>query len=125
MSVFAYKHDLSYTEAGRERPRKNDDVALSPSKDETRRRATTKTGEGDSAPHKHAVAARPSTGPAGAAVHALFKRTARRPHIIPQSEPTTSSHSKITLDAKESRKQGPPTKDPVQHRLVDPSTSYK
>ena len=30
-------------------------------------RATTKTGEGDSAPHKHAVAARPSTRPAGAA----------------------------------------------------------
>ena len=27
-------------------------------------------------------------------VHALFKRTARRPHIIPQSEPTTSSTKK-------------------------------
>ena len=26
---------------------------------------------------------------------------------------------KVTLDARESRKQGPPTKDPVQHDLVD------
>ena len=56
----------------------NDGVALSLE----RRDAETsphKDRGGDSAPHKHAVAARPSTGPAGAAVHALFKRRARRP----------------------------------------------
>ena len=73
--------------------RRRDGVAPSPSR---------KTRPGDESHHKdrggrprstraHAVAARPSTRPAGAAAHALFKRTARRPHIIPQSEPTTSS----------------------------------
>ena len=99
-------------------------LPLSKRRVETRRRAATKTGEGDPAPHEHAVAARPSPRPAGAAVHALFKRRPR-PHIIPQSEPTTSSTKKITLDAKDLRKQGPSTKDPVQHDLVYPSTSHK
>ena len=34
----------------------------------------------------------------------------------PNKQPATQ---KVTLDARESRKQGPPTKDPVQHDLVD------
>ena len=79
----------------------------------------TKTGEGDPAPHKNAVAARPSTRPAGAAVHALFKRRARPLACHTSKQTHNKHHQKITLDAKESRK------DPVQHGLVDPSTSYK
>ena len=78
-------------------------ASLPREKEETEKRATTKTGEGDSAPHKHAVAARPSTRPAGAAVHALFKRIARRPHIIPQTH-NKQPLKQITLDAKDSRK---------------------
>ena len=87
------------------------------SREETRTRATTKTEEGDPAPHEHAVAARPSTRPAGAAhaVHALFKRTARRPHIIPQSEPTTSSQPPKSNTRRERIARGL-TKDPAQQR---------
>jgi len=115
-------NDLSYTSGGAtDRPKKNDAVAPSLSREETRQRATTKTGEGDSAPHKHAVAARPSTRPARGAprVHALFKRTARRPRHTSKANNTHNKQppKKKTLDAKESRKGL--TKDPVQHRLVD------
>ena len=42
-----------------------------------------------------------------------------------KANPNQAATHKVTLDAKDSRKQGPPTQDPVQHDLVDPSTSYK
>ena len=88
--LIVYKHEVSYTQAERatDRPRENDAVAPSLSREQ----ATTRTGEGDSAPHKHAAAARPSTRPAGAAVHALFEQTERRPRHT--SKPT---HNKQPL----------------------------
>ena len=61
---------------------------------------------GDSAPHKHAVAARPSTRLAGAA-RAVFDRTRRaRPCSYPKGEqyPQQAATKKETLDAKEARK---------------------
>ena len=135
--VFVYKHDVSYTQADRPTDRPTDRGKRTPSLPLPlkRRDASLERRDPETSHHKdrggrlRSTRARrrraPVDGPAGAAprVHALFERTARRPHIIPQSEPKPSSHSKITLDAKESRKQGSPTKDPAQHRLVDPSTS--
>ena len=65
--VFVYKHEVSYTQAAeRATDRRKMTASLPLSLEKTRTRATTKTGEGDSAPHKHAIAARPSTRPAGA-----------------------------------------------------------
>jgi len=124
MSVYSYTNDeASYTTSGAtDRPRENGTVAPSPSREETRKRAATKTGEGDSAPHKHAVAARPSPRPAGAAVHALFDRTRRaRPcsYLKGKQYPQQAATQKVTVDAKNSRK------DPAQHRLVDLFTSSR
>ena len=81
MFVCSYTNTTFLTQAERlnDRPRKNDGVGPSPSREETQKRAATKTRDGDSAPRKHAVAARPSTRLAGAARYALFKRRARRP----------------------------------------------
>ena len=93
--------------------RRHDGVAPSLSREDPATRATTKTGEGDSAPHEHAVAARPSPRPAGAAGHRLFERRARPLACHTSKQTHNKHHQKITLDAKESRK------DPVQHGLVD------
>ena len=60
-----------------------------------------------------------ATGTWRAAAHALFKRRARPLACHTSKQTHNKHHQKITLDAKESRK------DPVQHGLVDPSTSYK
>ena len=87
MFVCSYTQTTFLTQAESENINaQHDGVALPREKEETHKRATTKTGEGDSAPHEHAVvAARPSTGPAGAAAHGLFIRAA---HVIPHLKRT-------------------------------------
>ena len=107
---------VSYTQAERatDRGKMTPSLSLSLERRDPATRATTKTGEGDSAPHKHAVAARPSTRPAGAAVHALFERRARRPPIIPQT-PQPSSHSKNNT-RRERIAQGPGGPGPARPR---------
>ena len=114
MSVQSYKNTtfLTHKQWRSDRPTEGKCRSLPLSKDETRTRAATKTGEGDSAPHKHAVAARPSTRLAGAA-HAVFERTRRaRPCSYPKGEqyPQQAATKKETLDAKEARKDQPRTR---------------
>ena len=95
--LIKYKHDIPYTKAERatDRPKKNDGVAPSPSR-KTRRSNEPPQRQGRATPlHTSTPSprARRRDRPAPR-VHALFERRARRPHIIPQSEPTSCSHSK-------------------------------
>ena len=107
MFVCSYTQTTFLTQAESENINaQHDGVALLREKEETQKRAATKTGEGDPAPHKHAVAARPSTRLAGAA-HAVFDRTRRaRSCSYPKGEqyPQQAATKKETLDAKEARK---------------------
>ena len=97
MFVCLYRNTF-LTQKRSERPtdRRKMAQSLPLSLEKTRRRATTKTGRATPLHNTHAVAARPSTRPAGAAVHALFKRIARA-HVIPKGEQypqQAASHSK-------------------------------
>ena len=97
MFVCSYTQTTFLTQAESENINaQHDGVALPREKEETQKRAATKTGEGDSAPHEHAVAA-----------HAVFDRTRRaRPCSYPKGEqyPQQAATKKETLDAKEARK---------------------
>ena len=125
MFVCSYTQTTFLTQAESENINaQHDGVALPREKEETQKRAATKTGEGDSAPHKHAVAARPSTRPAGAAsTRALQAETPpTRMSYLKANPQQAATHQNNT------RREGFAqrlTKDPVQHDLVDPSTSYK
>ena len=105
MFVCSYTQTTFLTQAESENINaQHDGVALPREKEETRKRATTKTGEGDSAPYKHAVAARPSTRPAGAASTQALQADSPPPTYHTSKRTHNKQHQKITLDAKGSRK---------------------
>ena len=120
VSVLVYKHDISYTSGASDRGKMTASLPLP-----LERRDPETSHHKDRGGRLRSTRARRRRAP----VDVTGRRRARGlrsnaespPLFIPQRRtiPTTSSHSKITLDAKDSRKQGPPTKDPVQHGLVD------
>ena len=88
--VFVYKHDLSYTSGARIRRRRSLSFEKRPGDESHHKDKGRATPLHTSTPSPRA---RRRDRPAPR-VHALFERRPRRPHVIPQSEPTTSSHSK-------------------------------